>query len=65
MKAFKISNKPGIAPIEPPCRKTIYTSREEAEAAIAYIREKRRVREIHAYKCTICRFWHLTSKSGK
>jgi hypothetical protein len=49
--------------IEPPCKKTIYNSLEEAQVMIQYINENRRVREIHAYKCTICGFWHLTSKS--
>ncbi|MDP4221857.1 MAG: hypothetical protein Q8868_00980 [Bacteroidota bacterium] len=62
---LKTSNKTKIAPIEPICRKIVYTSREEAEAAIAHIKEIRRVREIHAYRCNICGFWHLTSKSGK
>jgi hypothetical protein len=62
---YRISNKINIHPIEPLCRKKIYNSPEEAQAMIDYIRENRRVREIHAYKCTICGFWHLTSKVQK
>jgi hypothetical protein len=50
-----------IDPIEPPCRKTIYNSFEEAQDMIRYIKEKRVVKEIHPYKCRICGFWHLTS----
>ncbi|HKK42124.1 MAG TPA: hypothetical protein VJ963_06930 [Bacteroidales bacterium] len=50
------------APIDLPCRKTIYHSREEAEDMIKYINETRVTKEIRAYKCEICGFWHLTSK---
>jgi hypothetical protein len=52
-----------IDPIEPSCKKTIYNSIEEAQDMINYIKENRRVQEIHAYKCMLCGFWHLTSKS--
>ena len=60
---YKLSNIKKIHPIEPPCKKTIYNSPEEAEDMIKYIQEHRRVQEIHAYKCMSCGFWHLTSKS--
>jgi hypothetical protein len=60
---FRLSNKTKIHPIDPPCKKTIYNSLEDAQAMIKYIVENREVQEIHAYKCTICGFWHLTSKS--
>jgi hypothetical protein len=60
---YKHSNPKKIQSIEPPCRKKIYNSYEEAQEMISYIRENRRVREINAYKCLICGFWHLTSKS--
>jgi hypothetical protein len=60
---YKISKIKKLHPIEPPCKKTMYYSLEEAQVMIQYINENRRVREIHAYKCTICGFWHLTSKS--
>jgi hypothetical protein len=60
---YKLSNKKNINPIQLPCKKTIYYSPEEAEDMIRYIKENRRVQEIHVYKCTSCDFWHLTSKS--
>jgi hypothetical protein len=60
---YKLSNKKKINPIEPLCKKTIYHSPEEAEDMIRYIKENRRVQEIHVYKCTSCDFWHLTSRS--
>jgi hypothetical protein len=60
---YKLSKIKRIDPIEPSCRKTIYTSAGEAEDMIKYIKETRQVREIHAYKCTTCGYWHLTSKS--
>jgi hypothetical protein len=62
--AYKQSGIKRINPLEPPCKKTIYNSPEEAHDMIRYIKENRTAREIHAYKCTICGFWHLTSKSG-
>jgi hypothetical protein len=43
----------------------MYNSREEAEDMIQYIQENRIVRELHAYKCTTCGLWHLSSKSKK
>jgi hypothetical protein len=52
-------------PIELPCRKKMYNSPEEAQDMIQYIKESRQVREIKVYRCTICGFWHLTSKSGQ
>jgi hypothetical protein len=60
---YKLSNIKKINPIEPPCKKTIYNSLEEAQDMIDYIKETRVVKDIHAYKCTVCGFWHLTSKS--
>lgn len=60
---YKLSNIKKISPIEPPCKKTIYNSLEEAQDMIDYIKETRVVKDIHAYKCTACGFWHLTSKS--
>jgi hypothetical protein len=59
----RLSNIKKIHPVEPPCKKTIYNSLEEAQDMIRYINENRIVREIKAYKCGICGFWHLTSKS--
>jgi hypothetical protein len=50
-------------PLEPLCKKTAYHTFEEAQDIIKYIREKRAGKEIHPYKCEVCGFWHLTSKS--
>lgn len=61
--AYRTSKKRQITSVELPCKKTIYHSREEAEDMIRYINETRVTREIKAYKCDICGFWHLTSKS--
>jgi len=60
---YKYSNIKKISPIELPCKKTMYNSLEEAQDIIRYIEENRGGRPIHAYKCTACGFWHLTSKS--
>ena len=60
---YRTSKKKLITSVELPCKKTIYHSREEAEDMIRYINETRVTREINAYKCDICGFWHLTSKS--
>jgi hypothetical protein len=61
--SYKPSNIKNINPIEPPCKKTIYNSLEDAQDMIRYIKENRGGKEIHAYKCMTCGFWHLTSKS--
>jgi len=60
---YKLSKIKKINPIEPPCRKTMYYSIEEANDMIKYIKENRVIQNIHAYKCISCGFWHLTSKS--
>jgi hypothetical protein len=59
---YKNSDIRKISPIEPLCKKKIYNSLQEAQDMISYIRENRVVREITAYKCSVCGFWHLTSK---
>jgi hypothetical protein len=51
-----------IYPIEPPCKKTIYNSLIEAKESIVYLQENKGVKDLSAYKCSICGFWHLTSK---
>jgi hypothetical protein len=60
---YKFSKIKKISPLDPPCRKTIFNSYDDAQDMIKYIRENRGGHEINAYKCTICGFWHLTSKS--
>jgi lipopolysaccharide biosynthesis regulator YciM len=59
---YKHSDIKKVSPIEPVCRKTIYNSREEAQDMIKHIMENRVIRQISAYKCSVCGFWHLTSK---
>lgn len=61
----KYSGKKKPDPIELPCRKAMYNSKEEAEDMIRFINENRITREIRAYKCKVCGFWHLTSRSEK
>lgn len=61
--AYKLSNTKKVNPVTPACNKTIYNSFEEAEETIRYIKQDRMVQKLSAYKCTICGFWHLTSKS--
>ncbi|MCE5346779.1 MAG: hypothetical protein LLG13_10905 [Bacteroidales bacterium] len=60
---YKLTNIKKVKSIEPPCKKTMYNSLEEAQDMIRYIRENRTGKEIRAYKCLTCGFWHLTSKS--
>jgi hypothetical protein len=60
---YKHSDIKKVAPIELPCKKAMYNSLEEAQDMILYIKENRSIKEIHAYKCEFCGFWHLTSKS--
>jgi predicted restriction endonuclease len=59
----KLSDTKKIHQVVPPCEKTMYYSIEEAQDMIRYIKQNRRVRELYAYQCAICGFWHLTSKS--
>jgi len=60
--AYKRSDKKIIIPLDPPCKKTIYNSFEDAQDMILYIKENRGISELYAYKCPVCGFWHLTSK---
>jgi hypothetical protein len=59
---YKTTEKKSIQPFEPPCRKTIYQTREDAEDMIRHIAETRTGRKITAYRCEVCGFWHLTSR---
>ncbi|HBC77212.1 MAG TPA: hypothetical protein DEO60_01255 [Bacteroidales bacterium] len=49
-------------PFESACKKTMYNSLIEANDAIEFLRKTKYVKELSAYKCTVCGFWHLTSK---
>lgn len=56
------SKRGNINPIEPSCKKEMYNSKEDASDMIKYINANFSGKEISAYKCTVCGFWHLTSK---
>ena len=62
---YKPSGRIKAEPVQPPCKKTIYHSQEEAQDMIRHISETRIGKEIHTYKCPVCGFWHLTSKNIK
>jgi hypothetical protein len=51
-----------IDPIAAPCKKTIYNSLIDAKESIAYLQENKFVKDLSAYKCSVCGSWHLTSK---
>jgi alanyl-tRNA synthetase len=57
----RVSKTDKINPIEPPCRKAMYNSQADALEAIKYMTEIRVV-ELKTYQCSVCGFWHLTSK---
>jgi len=59
---YKPSHIRKVDPIEAPCKKAIYRSLVDAEESIAYLQENKGVKDLSAYKCSICGFWHLTSK---
>jgi len=59
---YKPSKIRHIYPVESPCKKTMYNSLIDAKESIAYLKENRMVKELTAYKCSVCGFWHLTSK---
>jgi hypothetical protein len=59
---YKPSRIRNIYPVESPCKKTMYNSLIDAKESIAYLQENRVVKELSAYKCSVCGFWHLTSK---
>lgn len=49
-------------PIEPLCRKEAYFTLEDAQDMIRHINETRVTKNIRAYRCDVCGFWHLTSR---
>jgi len=59
---YKSTRTKKINPVEAPCRKAIYDSLAAAKESIEYLQENKGVKALSAYKCTICGFWHLTSK---
>ena len=60
---YKPSRIIKIYPIEAPRKKTMYNSLIDAKESIDYLQENKGVKELSAYKCSVCGFWHLTSKS--
>jgi len=60
---YKLSKIRKVSPIEPQCKKAMYNTPEEAQDMVSYIKENRGIQKIDVYKCTVCGFWHLTSKS--
>jgi hypothetical protein len=59
---YRSVNKKKVDEINPVCKKAIYHSKAEAEDMIRHITETRETREIKAYRCSVCGFWHLTSR---
>lgn len=59
---YKLSPVRKINPVESPCKKNIYNSLNDAKEAIEYIQQSKGVKILSAYKCSVCGFWHLTSK---
>jgi hypothetical protein len=60
---YNLSKMKKIDPVGSPCKKKTYYTLEEAQDMIKYLKENRTGKEISAYKCATCGFWHLTSKS--
>jgi hypothetical protein len=59
---YKPSRKRKINPVESPCKKATYNSLAEAKESITHLQENKWVKDLSAYKCSVCGFWHLTSK---
>ncbi len=59
---YKPSRERKVYPIESPCKKTMYNSQADAKESMDYLMANKGVKELSAYKCTVCGFWHLTSK---
>ncbi len=51
-----------INPVGFTCKKKSYSTADEAWEAIEYIKENTYVRNLSAYRCSVCGLWHLTSK---
>ena len=59
---YKPSRLRKIYPIESPCKKTMYNSLIDVKESIGYLQENKGAKDLSAYKCSMCGFWHLTSK---
>lgn len=60
---YKLPNIKKIHPVDPPCKKTMYNSLEEAQDMIQYIKENRGGRDLHAYKMYDLRFSAFNKQS--
>ena len=60
---YKSSRIRKIYPIESPCKKTMYNSLIDAKESLDYLQENKGVKDLSVYKCSVCGFCHLTSKS--
>ena len=58
---YKFPYNKNVTPAGPDCGKRIDYTAEEAREMIEHLKETRYVRDIHAYQCPECGFWHLTS----
>jgi hypothetical protein len=56
------SNK-NIPSLQLPCKKTVFHTKEDANEMIKDITLHRITKSIKPYKCPVCGFWHLTSKT--
>jgi hypothetical protein len=59
---YKPSRIKNVDPIGPPCKKKMYNSLIDAKESIEYLQENKTGKNLSAYKCGVCGFWHLTSK---
>jgi hypothetical protein len=59
---YRLSKNEKIQPLSPRCKKTIYDTKADALEAIKHVEGIRRI-ELSAYQCTVCGFWHLTSRT--
>jgi hypothetical protein len=59
---YKVSRKKKVDPVNSPCRKVMYNSPEDAQKAIEHIQEDKWVKDLTAYKCSVCGSWHLTRR---
>jgi len=41
----------------------MYNSLIDAKESLDYLQENKGVKDLSVYKCSVCGFWHLTSKS--
>jgi len=59
---YKASRIKKVDPIATPCKKKMYDSLNDAQESIGYLQENKTGKKLSAYKCSVCGFWHLTSK---